>query len=60
MREYETMKGLAEGLRVSYSTIRRRMEEFREKYPEAFIGDGRIRRAHAETFIRFMRERGAA
>ena len=58
MKEYETKKGLAELLGVSYSTIRRRAEEFGKVAPAtAYINDGQIQRIHTESFIKFWAER---
>lgn len=61
MKEYETKKGLAELLGVSYSTIRRRAEEFGKVAPAtAYINDGQIQRIHTESFIKFWAERRKA
>lgn len=61
MKEYETKKGLAELLGVSYSTIRRRAEEFEKVAPAtAYINDGQIQRIHKESFIKFWAERSKA
>lgn len=62
MKEYETINGMAERLKVSVSTVKRRLEEFRRTTHDdaALIDDGRLVRIRFEDFCQFLNGRRRA